>query len=102
MGAHKSPVFLLPPSFPSLQANPNLKDQLHAADEAGIPFVALVGAEEVAAGVVKVKDMAAGTEESVPRGEVVGVLAARVAGLGERALVAGRGRGRKEEGKAKE
>jgi histidyl-tRNA synthetase len=101
VGAH-NPLFF--PPFPPLpfQANPNLKDQLHAADEAGIPFVALVGAEEVAAGVVKVKDMAAGTEESVPRGEVVGVLAARVAGLGERALVAGRGRGRKEEGKAKE
>ena len=56
----------------------------------------LIGADEVAAGVVKVKDMAAATEETVARGEVVRVLAAKVAALGERALVAGRGKGKKE------
>lgn len=40
--------------------------------------------------------MAAGTEESVPRGEVAAVLAAKVAALGQRSLVAGRGKGKKE------
>lgn len=78
------------------QANPNLKDQLRTADEAGTPFVALLGAEEVAAGVVKVKDMGAGTEDTVPRADVAAVLATRVAALGVRPLVAGRGKGKKE------
>ena len=78
------------------QANPNLKDQLRTADEAGTPFVALLGAEEVAAGVVKVKDMAAGREDAVPRADVAAVLAAKVAALGVRSLVAGRGKEKKE------
>ena len=53
----------------------------------------------MAAGVVKVKDMAAGTEESVPRERVAAVLAARVAGLGERALWGGGGKARGGKGK---
>ena len=49
--------------------DPNLKDQLRAADEGGVPFVCLLGKEEVESGTVKLKNMRAGTEETLPRGE---------------------------------
>lgn len=48
--------------------DPNLKDQLRAADEGGIPFVVLLGREEVESGTAKLKDMRRGTEETLPRG----------------------------------
>ena len=44
-------------------------DQLRAADEGGVPFVCLLGKEEVESGTVKLKNMRAGTEETLPRGE---------------------------------
>lgn len=47
--------------------DPNLKDQLRAADEGGVPFVVLLGKEEVENGTVKLKNMRAGTEETLPR-----------------------------------
>ena len=52
--------------------DPNLKDQLRAADEGGVPFVCLLGKEEVEAGTVKLKNMRAGTEETLPRGRGLG------------------------------
>lgn len=52
--------------------DPNLKDQLRAADELGVPFVCLLGKEEVEGGTVKLKNMRAGTEETLPRGEELG------------------------------
>ena len=88
----EAPALTPPPRLLPLQANPNLKDQLRTADEAGIPFVALLGADEVAAGTVTLKDMGAGVEEAVPRGEVAAVVATNLATLGERSLVV-KGRG---------
>ena len=88
----EAPALTPPPRLLPLQANPNLKDQLRTADEAGIPFVALLGADEVAAGTVTLKDMGARVEEAVPRGEVAAVVATKLATLGERSLVV-KGRG---------
>ena len=52
--------------------DPNLKDQLRAADEGGVPFVLLLGKEEVESGTAKLKNMRAGTEETLKRGEGLG------------------------------
>ena len=50
--------------------NPNFKtDIVGAANDAGIPVVIVFGEDELAAGTVNVKDMAAETQETVPRAE---------------------------------
>lgn len=43
-----------------------LKNQFKYADERRIPYVAALGGDELAQAIVKVKDMAARTEESIP------------------------------------
>ena len=43
--------------------------QIGAADKKGVPVVALLGADEIAAGVVKLKRLRDGQEVTVPRGE---------------------------------
>ena len=48
--------------------------QFKYADAKGIPLVLIMGPEEVAAGVVKVKIMASGVERVLPLGEVVAAL----------------------------
>jgi hypothetical protein len=58
--------------------DPNLKDQLRAADEGGVPFVCLLGKEEVESGTVKLKNMRAGTEETLPREGLGRAVAERV------------------------
>jgi histidyl-tRNA synthetase len=62
-------------------------DQLAAALRAGVPFLALLGPDELARGVVKLKDLAAGTEEEVPAAELPRLVRARAAALGEREVV---------------
>jgi len=52
----------------------SLKAQMRQADRAGAAYALLIGDEEVAAGVVTLRDLAAGTQETVPLGEVVGRL----------------------------
>jgi len=47
---------------------------MRQADRAGAAYALLIGDEEVAAGVVTLRDLAAGTQETVPLGEVVGRL----------------------------
>ncbi|EFN53142.1 hypothetical protein CHLNCDRAFT_36479 [Chlorella variabilis] len=47
------------------KANPKMPDQLGYALKQGIPYMVLFGESEVEAGVVKIKDLDAGTEEVV-------------------------------------
>uniref|UniRef100_A0A383VD50 Histidine--tRNA ligase, cytoplasmic n=1 Tax=Tetradesmus obliquus TaxID=3088 RepID=A0A383VD50_TETOB len=54
--------------------NPKMGDQLGYALEQGIPFMVLFGDDELQQGLVKVKGMAAKTEESVPLEGLVGEL----------------------------
>lgn len=53
-----------------------LQKQLKYANAKGIPLVLLLGPEEVAAGVVKIKVMATGEERTLPLAEVVAALTA--------------------------
>ena len=48
-----------------------LGKQLKYADRAGVPLAVLLGSREQAAGQVKLKDLRAGQEHDVPRGELV-------------------------------
>ena len=48
------------------KAAPKMADQLGYALKAGIPFMVLFGDSELAAGVVKIKDLDANAEETVP------------------------------------
>ncbi len=61
------------------------KAKMNYADKLGIPYVAFLGEDEVAAGAVSVKDMAAGQQVTVPTAEAVTqiaeALAARTAGI---------------------
>jgi histidyl-tRNA synthetase len=52
--------------------------QMKYADGRGYPFVALVGPDEAAEGVVSVKDLKSGEQTRVPRGEVAGWIAAKI------------------------
>ena len=72
------------------KAAPNLGESLRSADAAGLPFVCVLGADEVGRGVVRVRDMGAGTEVEVPLEECAGHIAAALAAAGPRGLVAGR------------
>jgi hypothetical protein len=63
------------------KANPKMGDQLGAALEGGIPLMVLFGEDELASGVVKVKDMAAKTEDVVSLDALVDDIVKRVAAL---------------------
>jgi histidyl-tRNA synthetase len=56
------------------QDNPKFKKQLDDALERGIPFMVVFGSEELAKGVVKVKDMRLHTEVEVRREDLVAAL----------------------------
>ena len=58
----------------SQQVNPKLKYELADALEREIPFMAIVGEEEVQSDTCKVKDLKARTEETVPICELVATL----------------------------
>ena len=53
-----------------------LQKQFKYADAKGIPLVIVLGPEEIAAGVAKIKIMASGVERVLPLGEVVAALTA--------------------------
>jgi len=53
-----------------------LQKQFKYADAKGIPLVIILGPEEIAAGVAKIKIMASGTERVLPLAEVVAALTA--------------------------
>ncbi|KAH7618937.1 putative Histidine--tRNA ligase, cytoplasmic [Nannochloris sp. 'desiccata'] len=67
--------------------NPKMADQLGYALKAGIPYMVLFGEDEISKGVVKLKDLDAGTEEVVAESELAVVALARVATKGERRVV---------------
>ena len=48
-----------------------LKKALDIANRAGIPYVGIIGEDEVQAGVIALKDMAAGTQESLTLEQVI-------------------------------
>ena len=60
----------------SYSKDAKFKKQLTDAASASIPLMLYFGPDEVAAGNVKVKDLAARTEETVPRAELVAYVAA--------------------------
>ncbi len=51
-----------------------MKKQMEYANRRGIPLVAIVGSEELAAGVVTLKDMRTGDQRQVPFAEVAGAV----------------------------
>ncbi|KAG7398961.1 hypothetical protein PHYBOEH_010066 [Phytophthora boehmeriae] len=57
--------------------NPKFIKQLHYALERGTPYMVVIGEDELAKGVVKVKDMLSKDEVSVPRSELVNELLRR-------------------------
>ena len=67
--------------------NPKMGDQLSYALKSGIPFMVLFGEDEIAQGIVKLKDLDAGTEETVSAGDLPQVLALKIANIGERRIV---------------
>lgn len=52
----------------------SLKAQMRSANKAGARFALLIGPEEIERGLVKIKDMKDGTEQTVPLQEVAGKL----------------------------
>ena len=67
--------------------NPKMGDQLGHALKSGIPLMVLFGEDELARGVLKLKDLDAGTEEEVAEADLPGVVAAAAAAKGERRIV---------------
>ncbi|CAH0482064.1 unnamed protein product [Peronospora belbahrii] len=57
--------------------NPKFIKQLHYALERGTPYMVVIGEDELAKGVVKVKDMASKDEVTAPRSELVAELLRR-------------------------
>jgi len=49
-----------------LDSNAKLDKQLKYADKKGIPYVAIIGPEEAAKGMVTIKDMRKKTQQTVP------------------------------------
>ena len=56
-----------------LNESEKLEKQLKYADKKGIPFVVIIGPEEAAKGVVKLKDMKARTEKLLSIDELITV-----------------------------
>ncbi|KAJ3268878.1 hypothetical protein HDV01_002136 [Terramyces sp. JEL0728] len=56
------------------KANPKIKNQLAACEKQQIPFAIIIGSAEVQQGVVKVKELATGNEETVTRAEMISYL----------------------------
>ncbi len=56
------------------------KAKMTYANRLGVPFVAILGEDEIAAGEVSVKDMATGEQKRLPLGEAAGVLSAVLSG----------------------
>ena len=64
------------------KATKKFKAKMNYADKLKVPFVAFLGEDEVKNGVVSLKDMASGVQESVALTAAPGWLAEKVAGLG--------------------
>ncbi|MCX7622544.1 MAG: histidine--tRNA ligase [Thermomicrobium sp.] len=62
-----------------------LRRQLQYANRKGIPFAAILGPEELAAGAVTLRNLVSGDQERVPIATLPSILAERLALLGDRA-----------------
>lgn len=62
------------------------KDIVGAAQSEGIPVVVVFGDAELQAGTVNVKDMGAGTQETVARADLVPALKALLKGVDDQGL----------------
>jgi len=67
--------------------NPKMGDQLGYALKSGIPLMVLFGEDEINRGIVKLKDLDAGTEEEVKEEDLASVVATIAAAKGERRIV---------------
>jgi histidyl-tRNA synthetase len=54
--------------------NTKLKKQFEYADRKGIPYLAIVGDQEVSEGTVTLKNLASGEQRSVPKAELLSCL----------------------------
>ncbi len=63
------------------------KAKMTYANRLGVPFVAILGEDEIAAGEVSIKDMATGEQKRLPLGEAAGLLSAVLSGRGSVAPV---------------
>lgn len=68
--------------------NPKMGDQLGYALKSGIPLMLLFGDDELANGVIKVKDLDAESEDVVAEVDLVEELKRRVVAFGDRRVVA--------------
>ena len=59
------------------------KAKMSYADKLGIPYVAFLGEEEIAQGVVKIKDMATGEQQALPPAAAAQTIAAAMAQLAQ-------------------
>ena len=59
------------------------KAKMSYADKLGIPYVAFLGEEEIAQGVVKIKDMATGDQQALPPAAAAQTIAAAMAQLAQ-------------------
>jgi histidyl-tRNA synthetase len=57
-----------------------LGKQMKYAASKLIPFAAILGSDEIARGEVTIKDLTSGTQESIPRADVVRAIASRISG----------------------
>lgn len=67
--------------------NPKMGDQLNYALKTGIPLVILFGEDEINSGKVKLKDLDAETEITVPEEDIIKEVKAKLATMGERRVV---------------
>lgn len=71
------------------QENPKLKRQLERVLSSRIPWMVITGEDEVAGGIVKLKNMAERTEEIIPRDAISDALLARGCGkMGQNTIAA--------------
>eukprot|EP00299_Pterocystis_sp_00344_P015831 c7922_g1_i1.p1 GENE.c7922_g1_i1~~c7922_g1_i1.p1 ORF type:complete len:790 (+),score=239.34 c7922_g1_i1:42-2372(+) len=63
--------------------DPKPKPQLDYANEKEIPFACFIGGDEIEKGLVKVKEMATGTQTDVARSELIAFLKSRIAAAQE-------------------
>ncbi len=69
----------------------DLRRQLQYANRKGIPFAIIVGPEELAAGVVTLRDLATGEQERVARNKIVPATIQRLVATGRRGVREGTG-----------
>lgn len=54
--------------------NAKMKKQMEYANRRGVPYVAILGSDELAAGTVTVKNMGSGEQQSIAQAELINLL----------------------------